>query len=116
DKANGSAAASSGSDKADERVPLIALVLRGDHQLNEIKAAKLAGVRSPLTFASDAQIEAALACTPGSIGPVGLSIPVIADHGAAVLADFVCGANEDGFHLQGTNWERDCTWSQMEDL
>jgi len=95
---------------------LVALVLRGDHQLNEIKAAKVAGVHSPLTFATDAQIVAAVGCTPGSIGPVGLTIPVIADRDAASAADFVCGANEDGFHLTGVNWQRDCQYSAVADL
>jgi prolyl-tRNA synthetase len=87
--------------------PLVALVLRGDHELNEIKAEKLTGVASPLTFASEARIKAELGVGLGSIGPVGLKIPVIVDHAAAHLADFVCGANKDGFHLTGVNWERD---------
>ncbi|HNI38517.1 MAG TPA: proline--tRNA ligase, partial [Pseudomonadales bacterium] len=78
---------------------LVALVLRGDHALNEIKAEKLSGVKAPLTMASDAQIVAAVGCKAGSIGPVGLSLPVIVDRSAAQLVDFVCGANEDGFHL-----------------
>jgi len=86
---------------------VVALVLRGDHELNEIKAAKLTPVFAPLTFASDAEIMAAIACTPGSIGPVGLNIPVIVDHAAAHLSDFVCGANRDGQHLTGVNWGRD---------
>lgn len=87
--------------------PLVALVLRGDHELNEIKAEKLTGVASPLTFASEARIKAELGVGLGSIGPVGLKIPVIVDYAAAHLADFVCGANKDGFHLTGVNWERD---------
>lgn len=95
---------------------LVALVLRGDHQLNEIKAAKLAGVQSPLTFASDTSIEQALACLPGSLGPVGISIELIVDRDAAVLSDFVCGANVDGFHLTGVNWGRDVTISRIADL
>lgn len=95
---------------------LIALVLRGDHELNEIKAEKLAGVKAPLTMASEAQIVAALSCKPGSIGPVNLSIPVIVDRSAAQLADFVCGANEDGFHLTGVNWERDLPLVRVEDI
>src|SRR5690606_8524461 len=82
--------------EADEegKTSLVALVLRGDHQLNEIKAAKLEGVHSPLVFASEAEIQAQLGCSPGSIGPVGLKCPVIVDRDAAVLGDFVCGANE----------------------
>jgi prolyl-tRNA synthetase len=85
----------------------VALVLRGDHELNEIKASKLDGVAEPLTFASEAQIRAAAGAGPGSLGPVGLEMPVYVDRSAAVLADFVCGANEDGWHLTGVNWERD---------
>lgn len=95
---------------------LVALVLRGDHQLNEIKAAKLAGVASPLAFASDADIKAALSCEPGSIGPVNSPVRVIVDRDAAVLADFVCGANQDGHHYTGVNWERDARIDAVEDL
>ncbi len=87
--------------------PLVALVLRGDHELNEIKAEKITGVASPLTFASETRIKAELGVGVGSIGPVGLKIPVIVDYAAAHLADFACGANKDGFHLTGVNWERD---------
>jgi len=86
---------------------VVALVLRGDHELNEIKAAKLPAVLSPLTFANDDEILAATGCKAGSIGPLGLDIPVIVDHAAAHLADFVCGANEDGKHLTAVNWGRD---------
>ncbi|HNL92042.1 MAG TPA: proline--tRNA ligase, partial [Pseudomonadales bacterium] len=95
---------------------LVALVLRGDHALNEIKAEKLSGVKAPLTMASDAQIVAAVGCKAGSIGPVGLSVPVIVDRSAAQLVDFVCGANEDGFHLTGVNWERDAPLARVEDM
>ncbi len=87
--------------------PLAALVLRGDHELNETKAGRLSGVASPVTFASDAEIESALGCSVGSIGPVGLPLAVYADESAAAVANFVCGANEDGVHLTGVNWERD---------
>lgn len=87
--------------------PLVALVLRGDHELNEIKAEKITGVAAPLTFASETRIKAELGVGVGSIGPVGLKIPVIVDYAAAHLADFACGANKDGFHLTGVNWERD---------
>ncbi len=87
--------------------PVVALVLRGDHELNLIKVAKLAQIAKPFTFASAAQIRAAAHCDAGSIGPLGLSIPVIADRAAAHLADFVCGANENGKHLSGVNWGRD---------
>lgn len=95
---------------------LVALVLRGDHELNAIKAEKLQGVASPLTFASEAQVKAILGCSVGSIGPVALSIPTIVDRSAAHLADFVCGANRDDYHLTGVNWERDCPPLQVEDI
>ena len=93
--------------KGEEKNSVVALLLRGDHELNAIKAEKLAGVAAPLTLASDEEVVAAAGCRPGSIGPVGLSIPVIADYAALALADFICGANEDGYHLKGVNWERD---------
>lgn len=86
---------------------LVALVLRGDHELNHVKSEKLAGVASPLTFADEAEIKQTLACGIGSIGPVNIGIPCYVDHSAAQLADFVCGANSDGEHLTGVNWERD---------
>jgi prolyl-tRNA synthetase len=88
--------------------PLIGLVLRGDHTLNQLKTEKLPGVARPLTMASDAQITHAVGCTPGSIGPVNLPIPYIVDHSAAALHNFVCGANRDDEHLTGVNWDRDC--------
>ena len=90
-----------------EAPSLIALVLRGDHQLNVAKAARLDGVRRPLEFASAADIRTALGVGVGSIGPVGLPLPVLVDRSAAALASFVCGANEDGWHWTGANWERD---------
>ena len=104
--------------KADEKAAqgLVALVLRGDHELNEIKADKHPLVASPLTFATEAEILAATGATPGSLGPVGLTIPMIVDHSAAVLADFVTGANKDGFHLTGVNFDRDITQYQTADL
>ena len=86
---------------------LVALALRGDDELNVIKAAKLPGVRSPVTFASEAEIEGAVGCKPGSLGPVGLSLALYADREAFALADFVCGANEDGRHHTGVNWDVD---------
>jgi prolyl-tRNA synthetase len=99
-----------------ESAPLIALILRGDHQLNEIKAGKLEEVLSPLAMASDAEIVAALGCAPGSLGPVGLNIPVLVDRDAAVLADFLCGANREGEHLIGVNWGRDVPLGRVVDL
>ncbi|NMP15661.1 proline--tRNA ligase [Thalassotalea sp. Y01] len=99
-----------------EQAPVIALVLRGDHELNEIKAEKIAGVASPLTFANDQQINAAAGCDAGSIGPVGLTCQIIVDRSAAHLADFVCGANETGFHYTGANFDRDITDYQVADI
>lgn len=95
---------------------LVALVLRGDHELNDIKAEKLSGVASPLTFASEEQVKQQLSCSVGSLGPVGLNIPVIVDRAAAHLANFACGANKGGVHLTGVNWERDCPLSRIEDI
>ena len=74
------------------------LLVRGDHALNEIKTQKLIG---PFRFASDAEIREALGCKAGYIGPVGAKVKVIADHNVAAMADFVCGANEEGYHLAG---------------
>lgn len=103
---------------ADEDCPssLVALVLRGDHQLNELKAEKLEHVASPLTMASEADILAATGCAPGSIGPVKLDMPIIVDHAAAAVSNFVCGANHDGQHLIGVNWERDAIASAVSDI
>ncbi len=86
---------------------LVALVLRGDHELNAVKAAAHALVATPLRFAKAEEIAAAVGCGPGSLGPLELPFPVVVDHAAAQLADFVCGANEAGFHLRGVNWGRD---------
>lgn len=96
--------------------PVVALVLRGDHQLNEVKAEHLPEVASPLTMADAEAIKAAANCDAGSIGPVGLSIPVIADADAAKLSNFVCGANENGKHLTGVNWGRDLPEPEVRDL
>ncbi|WP_372999757.1 proline--tRNA ligase [Marinobacter sp.] len=100
----------------DGQAGLVALVLRGDHTLNEIKAENLPGVAEPLTMATDEEIEQAVGCKAGSIGPVKLNLPVIVDRSAAHLADFVCGANREGFHLTGVNWERDVSLERVEDL
>ncbi len=86
---------------------VVALVLRGDHELNPLKAERLPQVAKPLALVTPGEVEVAAHCEPGSIGPVGLSIPVIADESAARLADFVCGANENGKHLRHVNWGRD---------
>lgn len=95
---------------------LVALILRGDHQLNEIKVAHLDGIVAPLQFATDDEIRASLNVDPGSIGPVELPVPCIVDRSADVLSDFVCGANQNGFHLTGVNWGRDASQGRVEDL
>ncbi len=95
---------------------LVALILRGDHTLNTIKAENLDGVAEPLTMATEEEIEQAVGCKPGSIGPVNLQLPVIVDRSAAHLADFVCGANRDDVHLTGVNWERDVPLTRVEDI
>jgi len=99
-----------------EEGSLVALALRGDHELNPIKAEKLELVAEPLTMASDEEIKAAIGCSVGSIGPVGINIPLIVDRSAATTTDFICGANEDGKHLTGVNWERDLPQPQVADL
>jgi len=94
----------------------VALLLRGDHQLNEIKSEKLPMVLKPLAMLSPAEVKQATGCAPGSVGPVGLEIPVIADESALRLADFVCGANQDDKHLTGVNWGRDLPEPELADL
>ena len=91
----------------DSESSLYAIILRGDHELNEIKAAKLPGVKSPLAFASEEAISKAMGASVGSLGPVNCNIPMFVDASAASVADFVCGANEDGVHFRGVNWHRD---------
>lgn len=95
---------------------LIALMLRGDHTLNDIKAGDLVGVAEPLAMATDEEIKAVTGCEPGFLGPVGLKLPAIVDRSAAHLADFVCGANKNGYHLKGVNWERDLPLPRVEDI
>lgn len=101
--------------ESDEDI-LVALVLRGDHELNEIKAEKLDIIAEPLQFASEEEVKAAVGASPGSIGPKGLTMPVIVDRAAAASADFLCGANKDGFHYSGANWERDIEIGRVEDI
>ena len=98
--------------EGDEDGALYAIILRGDHELNEIKAAKLPGVASPLTFAAEERIPKAMGASVGSLGPVNCGIPFYVDASAASIADFVCGANEDGVHLRGVNWQRDVALAQ----
>jgi len=95
---------------------LIALILRGDHELNTLKSERLEGVASPLRMAQPEQIKQVLGNDIGSIGPVGLGIKCYVDHSAAVLSDFVCGANQDDKHLQNVNWGRDCEEPVVADL
>ncbi|HEV2110267.1 MAG TPA: proline--tRNA ligase, partial [Gammaproteobacteria bacterium] len=97
---------------------LVALCLRGDHEINEAKAAKLPELPGESVLADEGEIWKAIKCKPGFIGPVKLpkGIPVIVDRSAAALADFVCGANEAGKHYRGANWERDAHITRVEDL
>lgn len=95
---------------------LVALVLRGDHTLNEIKAGKLPQVASPITLAPDARVLSELGAEVGSLGPIGLSIPVIADRAAAAMVNFACGANTTGYHCINANWGRDAEFTSVADL
>lgn len=96
--------------------PVVALLLRGDHQLNEVKAEHLPELANPLTMADASLVKKVAGCEPGSIGPVKLDVPVIADADAACMSDFVCGANTDGQHFTGVNWGRDLPEPQVRDL
>ncbi|HEM6614058.1 TPA: proline--tRNA ligase [Yersinia enterocolitica] len=95
---------------------LVALLVRGDHELNEIKAEKLPQVAKPLTFATEEEIRAIIGAGPGSLGPVNLPLPVVVDRSVAVMSDFGAGANIDGKHYFGINWERDLPLPQVVDL
>jgi prolyl-tRNA synthetase len=97
---------------------LVALCVRGDHEINEVKAAHLPELPDESELASEEEILAATGARPGSIGPVGLpdSIPVIVDRSAALLADFVCGGNQDGTHFTGANWQRDARINRVADI
>lgn len=101
---------------ADEAQPLVALVIRGDHELNEVKAEKLAEVQSPFEFADEAEIKAKIGAGVGSLGPVNLAIPVIIDRSVALMSDFGAGANIDGKHYFNINWERDVALPKIADL
>ena len=102
--------------KGAEKGQLVALLVRGDHELNDIKAEKLESVATPMEFASEEEIRQAIGAGPGSLGPVGLPIPVVIDRSVAVMSDFGAGANEDGKHYFNINWERDVTLPQVADL
>ncbi|AXN31327.1 proline--tRNA ligase [Vibrio coralliilyticus] len=95
---------------------LIALIIRGDHELNEVKAENLSQVAAPLEMATEEEIRALIGAGPGSLGPVGLKLPFIVDRSVAVMSDFGAGANVDGKHYFGINWGRDVELGQVEDL
>ncbi len=95
---------------------LVALVIRGDDELNEIKASNHEAILSPLEFATDEEIQQQIGCRPGSIGPVSLSIPIIVDKVAANSTNYICGANKDGYHFSNVNWENDVDNIQISDL
>lgn len=99
-----------------KETPLVAFILRGDHELNLIKAQKLRQIASPLQFATPEKIREVIHCNPGSIGPVNLKIPVIIDREAAILTDFVCGANQDDWHFVNVNWQRDVPLTEIADI
>ena len=96
--------------------PIVALILRGDHNLSKVKAERLPEVAVPLEFAEPEHISKTLKCKPGAIGPVNLNMPIIADLSALSVADFVCGANIDDQHFTGVNWQRDLPTPRGEDL
>jgi prolyl-tRNA synthetase len=95
---------------------VVAMILRGDHELNAVKAQKLAGVANPLRMAAAERVREAAGCDPGSLGPLGFRGTIYVDHAAAQLADFVCGANEKDLHLTGVNWGRDLPEPQSVDI
>ncbi|MCX8617618.1 proline--tRNA ligase [Gilliamella sp. B2923] len=95
---------------------LVALLVRGDHSLNEIKAEKIDIVASPLEFATEEEIRAIVKAGPGSLGPINLNMPIIIDRDVAVMSDFSAGANIDHKHYFNINWERDCPLPRIEDI
>ena len=95
---------------------IVALVLRGDHRLNGLKAEKIPGIASPLEMADEAGVLAVTGAGFGSLGPVGLDVRIVVDASAAALSSFVCGANKDGFHLKGVNWARDVPRLETADI
>ncbi|MEH8136812.1 proline--tRNA ligase [Gallibacterium anatis] len=102
--------------KGAEEGKLVALLVRGDHELNEVKAEKLPQVASPLTFATEEEIRAAVGAGPGSLGPVNLPLEIVIDRTVANMSDFGAGANIDGKHYFGINWERDLPTPQIADI
>jgi len=106
-----------GADDSGEKTgELLALLLRGDQELSETKAQKLEGVAVPLEFASDEEIEKAIGCKVGCIGPYQLNIKTIADKSVTDLVNFVCGANETGKHYINANWDDECKYSLIADI
>ncbi|QYJ87322.1 proline--tRNA ligase [Shewanella mesophila] len=101
---------------ATEEAPLVAVIIRGDHELNEVKVEKLDAVLAPFEMADEADIRKALGAGPGSLGPVGLTIPVYVDHSVNIMSDFAAGANQEGKHYVGINWERDLAEVAVADL
>jgi prolyl-tRNA synthetase len=99
-----------------EEGKLVALIVRGDHELNEIKAANLAQVASPLVFASEAELRQAIGAGAGSLGPLNLPLPCVVDRSVALMSDFAIGANIDDKHYFGVNWERDLPLPEVADL
>ena len=102
--------------KGEEEGTVITLLMQGNDQLNELKAEKLEGVFSPLTYADEDELMSAAGCNAGSIGPIGLKTKVYADHATKNMSDFVCGANQDGKHYVGVNWGRDLPEAEYVDL
>ena len=105
-----------GETDEDGNYDLIALLVRGDHELNELKAEKLTGIASPLQFASEEEIRSTIGAGPGSLGPVGMPLRIIADRSVALMNDFSAGANIDGKHPTGLNWQRDLEEPEVADL
>jgi prolyl-tRNA synthetase len=105
-----------GTADDDGHQPLVALILRGDHIMNAIKVEKHPLVAVPLTMAPEQRIVDELKTTPGSIGPVGLTITIIADRAASIMSDFTAGANNTGYHHTNLNWQRDCDYTDIADL
>lgn len=104
------------TDWSEEKPSLIGLLIRADRSLNYVKAESLAEVKEPLTMATREEVTNAFGCPPGSIGPVGIKIPIIGDYELAQLSDFVCGANQHDKHYKGVNWGRDCPLPKLVDL
>jgi prolyl-tRNA synthetase len=96
--------------------PMVALILRGDHKLNETKVSKLLQIATPLSFVTEEDAQFKVGCSFGSLGPIDLSVPIIVDHAAAQLTDFVCGANQEDKHYINANWERDVELTEVADI